>query len=73
MTDLPDKIDLTYILRINPPSAAASDVARTLNKLIDYLREREHLFTSLQAFAKPVDELVDRRLGPHPDHDPDLK
>lgn len=70
MAELPEKIDLTYITKINPASQGAAEVARAVNKLIEYLQERG---PALDAFIKPMDEIVDRKLGPHPDVDPDLR
>lgn len=73
MTELPDKIDIPYVIRMNPASQGAAAVANVVNQLIVYLREHEELFESLKAFAKPIDETLERRLGPPPNRDPDLQ
>lgn len=73
MTELPDKIDIQYVTKMNPASQGAAAVATVINTILDYLRERESLFDALKAFAKPIDETLDRKLGPSPGTDPDLR
>ncbi len=41
MAEIPEKIDISYISKINPPVAAAAEVARQFNKLVDYLKSIE--------------------------------
>lgn len=69
MSQLPAKISLTDIRNIRPIEYANYELAKVINALIEYLEEHGG---ALQAFAKPVDEMLDRKLGPHPDIDPDL-
>lgn len=70
MTDLPEKLDIVYLMKMTPPQQSAAAVARAVNQIIDYLSERG---LALEAFAKPIDEILDTKLGPHPDSDPELK
>jgi hypothetical protein len=73
MAEIPEKIDLNYIAKINPPTAAAAEVARQVNKIIDYLKSMEPKLMALPDFNNPVSELVEQKLGPHPDQDDELK
>lgn len=73
MPELPDLIDPNYITRINPPSAGAAEVARVINKIIQYLKDIDPALATLKTISKPMDEVVERKLGPHPKYDPELK
>lgn len=73
MAEIPDKIDLNYIAKINPSAAAAAEVARQVNRIIDYLKANEQKLLALPDFNSPVSELTEQKLGPHPDHDESLR
>lgn len=73
MVEIPDKIDLNYIAKINPPSAAAREVAQIVNVLIAYLKSIEPKLLALPDFNSSVSELVEQKLGPPPGEDEELK
>jgi len=73
MAEIPEKIDISYISKINPPVAAAAEVARQFNKLVDYLKSIEPKLLALPDFNNPVSELVEQKLGPPPDKDDELR
>lgn len=57
MPKIPDKIDVNYLRGINPPSAAAANVATTLNAIIDFLIELQPKLDKLTKATNEIDTL----------------
>lgn len=70
--ELPEPIDIRFLQNMNPPIQGSMATARVVNQIIDYLRSLESSINAIKSFSKPIDEMVDRKLGPHPDFDPEI-
>jgi len=55
ISEIPDKLDPTYLTKMNPPVGAAAEVARAVNKIIDYLHAIDTKIASLPDFSKPIE------------------
>ncbi len=54
---LPDRINLDYLRQLNPASAAAANVASTVNQLIEYLEHIQPALNKAVEAANEVDSL----------------